>query len=114
MYFEHCIQYIGTSDPTQNGLTITTNTDRNISASPTTVGVVEPQYETGLTNPDYERYYVREFRSGYFQREGAVFRFKLAHQNISSGTTPNILKWYNMRILTEQTTSGRVQDTVPS
>lgn len=114
MYVEHCVQYIGSSDPTQNGITITVDTDRDISVSAGTVGVVEPQYETGLSVPDYEKYYVREFRSGYFQREGAIFRFRLAHQNISSGTTPHVLKWYNLRLLVEQTRSGRVQDTVPS
>lgn len=112
MYVEHCIQYTGTSDPNQNGLIVTVGTDRAISVTPSTVGTIEPQREAALNDPDYERYYVREFRTGAFQKEGALFRFRLSQENVSSGTTPQVLKWYNMRVLAEQTRSGRVQDNV--
>jgi hypothetical protein len=112
IYVEHCIQYNGASDATQNGPALYIDTDRAISASPGTVGEVEPQYESG--GLDTDRYYVREFRGGYYQREGAVFRFRMALENVVSGTYPHVFKWYTTRALTERTKPGRVQNTVPS
>lgn len=114
MYVEHCIQYVDTSDPTQNGLDVSIDIDRAISESPTTVGTVGPEFEDALFDPDYDRYYVREFRTGGFQREAAVFRVRLSQENVSSGTTPPVMKWYNIRLLGEQTRSGRVQNSVTS
>ena len=111
-YVEHNCHYIGSSDATMNGLLVEADRDDNIDMTTSTVGTLEPTFISGssVTRPD--KYSIREFRTGAFQQELAIIRIKLSMENRTSGGYPHSLKFFQVRLLTEQTKSGRVQNPV--
>jgi hypothetical protein len=111
-FVEHCIQYVGASDATQNGVEVTVNRDENISVLPTDVDTIDPNFVSGATVPDPERIYVKEMRENYFQMEAMAFRIRLSMEFRDTGTFPHVAKFFLLRMLMEETKSGRIQNAV--
>jgi hypothetical protein len=111
-YVEHNCHYIGSPAPDMNGLTVTADRDDDIDVTETVVGTLEPVYIANSTVSRPDKFSVREFRRGAFQQELGVIRIKFSMEGRVAGTFPHSLKFFQMRLLTEQTKSGRVQNPV--
>lgn len=111
-FVEHNVHYVGPSDATQNSITVTADKDDDIDVTVSTVGALEPVFISGATVTHPDKYSVREFRRGAFQQEPSVIRIRLSMEGRVTGTYPHSLKFFQMRLLTEQTKSGRTQNPV--